>query len=107
MTIARDRGHSAAQACADKADRLCPGWTDAAVDAIRRFASRQNGCWTIEQVREVIGEELPEPENLRAWGSVTRVAVRRGFIARVPGAFAPASSSNGSEKPLYTKGEGA
>lgn len=107
LDLARDLGHSAAQACADKADRLAPGWIESAIDALRRFASHQAGAFTVEMARDVIAEELPEPHDKRAWGVVTRMAVKRAFIARVPGAWAPAASSHASPKPMYRRGSAA
>jgi hypothetical protein len=104
LELARATGHQAAERCADKADRENPGWLESAVEALRRFASHQAGAFTIEMAREVIADELLEPSDKRAWGHVTRQAVKRDFIKRVPGAFAPAASSHASQKPMYRKG---
>lgn len=104
LDAARSTGHAAAEACAVKADRLDPGWIESAVEALRRFARNQQCFFTIEAARGVIEYELPPVHEKRAWGRVTQVAVQREFIARVKGGYAPAASSNGSEKPLYRKG---
>lgn len=81
-----------------------PGWVDAAVMRLRMFARHAPGVWTMEQAREVIGPELPEPTDLRTWGAVTRIAARREYIAPVRGVYIAATSSNGSAKPAYKKG---
>jgi hypothetical protein len=107
LELARDLGRSAAEACAEKADCLAPGWIEAAIGALRRFAARQAGAFTVEMARDVIAEEIAEPHDKRAWGVVTRMAVKRAFIARVPGAWAPAASSHASPKPMYRRGSAA
>ena len=81
-----------------------PGWVDAAVMRLRMFARHAPGVWTMEQAREVIGPELPEPTDLRTWGAVTRTAAKRGYISPVRGVYIAAASSNGSAKPAYRKG---
>lgn len=82
-----------------------PGWVDAAVMRLRMFARHAPGVWTMEQAREVIGAELPEPTDLRTWGAVTRTAAKRGYIERVPNVAIPAASSNGSVKPAWRGGK--
>lgn len=104
LELAREAGHAAAQACADKADKLDPGWIAAAVESLRRFARNQHGCWTIEQARSVIAEEVTAPHDLRAYGHITRAAIKAGYIERVKGAYAPAASSHSSLKPMYRRG---
>lgn len=104
LELAREAGHAAAERCADKADRLAPGWIESAVEGLRRFAAHQRCFFTIEAARAVVASELPPVGELRAWGRVTQLAVKRGFIERVKGGYAPAASSNGSEKPLYRRG---
>lgn len=84
-----------------------PGWVDAAVMRLRIFAKHAPGVWTMEQAREVIAAELPEPTDLRTWGAVTRTAAKRGYIAPVRGVYIAAASSNGSAKPAYRKGANA
>lgn len=104
LDLAMERGAMASQACADKADKAAPGWTNRAVELLGRFARHQQGVFTIEMARSVIEPELDAPHDLRAWGSVTRRAVTAGLIKRVSGSTAPAVSSNGSPKPLYRRG---
>jgi hypothetical protein len=103
LDAARAAGHEAAERCADKADRLSPGWIEEATEALRRFARNQACAFSVEMAREVIACEVVEPSDRRAWGHVTRLAVKREFIKRVPGAAAPAASSHGSLKPMYRK----
>jgi hypothetical protein len=104
LEAARSTGHEAAERCADRADRHHPGWIEEAVAALRTFARNQPLLFTIEQAREVIGNEVAEPSDKRAWGQCTRLAIKREFIKRVPGATAPAASSHASPKPMYRRG---
>lgn len=62
---------------------------------------------TIEMLREVVAAEIDPPHDLRAWGPITKKAMRKDVIQLVRGATAPAASSNGSPKPLYRRGVGA
>lgn len=101
---ARQVGHDAGDRAAARNERSNPGWVDAAVLRLRAFAKHAPGVWTMEQAREVIGAELPDPTDLRAWGVVTRLAARREFIAQVRGVYIAAVSSHGSAKPAYRKG---
>ncbi|MBC7604315.1 MAG: hypothetical protein H7255_16850 [Ramlibacter sp.] len=103
--IAADRG---IERVAGNAEDLSPGWSDAALAALRTFSRNQSAAaWTMEMARSVIEGDLAEPSDKRAWGSITRIAVKRGYIVRVRGGFMPAASSNGSPKPCYVRGEGA
>jgi hypothetical protein len=88
----------------DAVESESPGWMDAALDAVRRFASTQHGLFTAEQMRSVIQAELPPTTRLRVWGPVTKAAVAAGFIEPVRGMFAPAASSNGSVRQMYRRG---
>lgn len=109
LELARRTGHAAAQAAADRADRNAPGWVDDAVAALRCFARHQVAVFTIEQARGVIETQpgITEPTDKRAWGHVTRRAEAEGYIERVRGGYAPATSSSGSPKPLYRRGRAA
>lgn len=105
LFAAIDRGTRGATAAADHADDTLSGWTDLAVDDLRRFAATATRPFTIEQARaHCLG--IPQGCDARAWGVVTRIAMKRGFI-RFAGYFLPAASSHGSMKPLYVRGEGA
>ncbi len=103
LTVAnRDMGIAA-----DNADRNAPGWTDAALELVRKFARNQGGAlFTVETMRWVIQSELPAPPDLRAWGSVSRIAAARGYITKTK-RTAPIASSNGSDRPLYSRGDKA
>lgn len=94
-----DRGASAA---ANHADAVENGWTERAVDDLRRFAKTAVRPFTIEQAR---AHCCPTPQgcDARAWGVVTRIAMRRGYIV-FAGDYCPAVSSHGSPKPTYERG---
>lgn len=104
MAAANARADVGSQRAADKADREAPGWCGAACEALRGFARAQGGVFTIELARLALRHQVPDPRDGRAWGVVTRMAQRNGFIERVPGQYFPAASSNGSPKPVYRKG---
>jgi hypothetical protein len=106
---ARTRGHQAALAASDRAERMDPNWMTDALAKVKQFAQHQQPhvAFTIETLRNAIEQELPAPPDLRAWGAVTLVAAKKGLIERKKGAFAPAVSSNGSPKPMYTRGANA
>lgn len=90
----------------DKAERNSPGWLEMALERVRVFARNQAGLFTVETMRWVIQGRLPVPPDLRAWGSVTRVAIARGYIERT-NRSAPTHSSHGADRPLYRKGANA
>lgn len=106
---ARSRGDLGAERAANKAERAAPGWIDAAAERVRDF-TRHNllgmtGEFTVETAREwaaSMGFKAPDGADARAWGHVTRLAVRLGYIEPT-GGYAPAASSNGSPKRLYRK----
>lgn len=106
MQIAMTRGDLGIERAADKAERNAPGWVDDAVDAIRLvFARFPTVEMTVEVARtyamQNYGFKAPEGVDLRAWGQVTRRAVKLGYIERVPDKFQAAASSNCSPKPVY------
>lgn len=113
IDAARLRGDLGVESSASRAERTAPGWIENAVEAVRSVVSQRfvielmDGCFTIEMIREwaEIGG-LPKPSDARAWGHVARRAVALGIIERIPNAYAPAASSNGSPKPLYRRGSG-
>lgn len=113
LELAHRRADTGIERAADRAERASPGWIDQAAEKLRdamlllhntRLAEQA----TIETLRTwaVMGG-LQAPPDARAWGHVTRLAVRLGYLERIPGAYAPAASSNGSPKPLYRKGPNA
>lgn len=92
---------------ADHADAVHDGWVDDAVESLREaIASFPRGSdFTIEQVRQRI-KNLPDPPDLRAWGAVTRRAVKLNYVVKTNN-FRTATSSNNSPKPLYVHGDAA
>jgi hypothetical protein len=89
------------ESSAKRAERKHSGWVIQALDKLRGFVDRTSGTFTIEQARAAIQGDLPQPDDLRAWGQVTQMARRMGVI--VPAGAAPAASSNGSLKPAYRR----
>lgn len=78
-----------------------PGWGEMALGYLARHAALKLTPWTMESFRMwAIACGLAEPPDARAFGAVTRAAIRQGII-RKTGQYAPAASSNGSPKPLY------
>lgn len=73
-------GQEGAQRAADHADRVHGGeFTVKALAAIRAYAWSHER-FTVEDVREELGEHVPTPPDPRAWGAVIRKAVREGGI---------------------------
>lgn len=104
---ARERRELGMQRVGDKAERTAPGWTDAALDAVRRYVAGQHAVFTIELMRLVLERELPPVHDKRAWGVVTTAAIKAELIERVKGQFYPAASSNNSPKAVYRRGRRA
>lgn len=105
---ARTRGDLGAERAAHRAERNSPGWIDVAAEKIRDYvrldAAGMAMDFTIEKARQWAADKnLPAPPDARAWGHVTRRAVKLGYIVET-GEYAPAASSNGSPKRLYRKG---
>ena len=104
MADARARGEAGmGMVAADKADRENPGWCEAACEALRKLAAAHCGMFTVEHARLVLAPELPKVHDERAWGKVTTMALKRGYIERVKGQFFPAASSNGAVRAVYRK----
>lgn len=97
------RGETAMQRCADRNEHVNAGWCQLALDKLRDFASKAPGEWTMEDARTVFAADIPAPTDLRAYGVVTRNALRQGLIVKT-GRSAPTASSNGSGKPTFRKG---
>jgi hypothetical protein len=100
FTAAREAAERGIQSSAQHAEDDRPGWGESALAWLRFHAEVSEGEFTMEQFRQMASMVLPEPPDLRAWGSVTQKAIRQGII-RKTGGYAPAASSNGSPKPLY------
>jgi|SRR5699024_5676428 len=98
MTI--QTGIKAARKAADKAESLCEGWKQDAFEALVEFFKQSpDSEFTIEQARERC-PQMPIGADARAWGNITRRAIRERVIEKT-GSYSPAISSNGSPKPLY------
>lgn len=95
----RERGMRDSEA---HADRESPGWPERAYGLLCRYAREQAHPWTCESFRWwAAANGLDDPPDSRAFGGVTQRALRKGVILKV--GYAPAASSNGSVKPLYSR----
>lgn len=92
---------------ADRACRIIDSlWVETALTFLASFARDQAGhTFTIEQARAVIASKVVAPPDLRAWGAVTRLALKRHVLE--PVGIARAASSNNSFKTTYRAGQGA
>jgi hypothetical protein len=96
------KGHAAAKASADRADRQIDEWTKRASELFGEFAKQSNGPFLTEEARFYAESHgLQSPPDGRAWGHVAKSAQRRGVV--VSAGFAAAKSSNGSPKVLWRK----
>lgn len=108
---ARDLGHRMAQAAAERTQRKVDAlWVETALTLLAAWVRDNAGCaneeFTMEVARAGLAGRLAEPSDLRAWGHVTKAAVKRTIIMPT-GRAAPAISSHGTLKPTYTAGPGA
>lgn len=92
---ARTRGHAAADAAADKAEKLERGWREQAIEAVRAHAARHEHF-----LAEDIRLPIPEGADGRGSGSIVQAAARLGICAK--DGYAPARTSNGTPK-VYWK----
>lgn len=79
-----------------------PGWVAVAAEALRTYARRRREPFTIDAARRALAPHLSNPADARAWGAVTRAALKADYVVQV--GHAPARSSNGSAKPTYVAG---
>lgn len=113
MTIehAMARADEGVQRSAEATARLDAAWGADALALVRIGAkiltAKGKPQFTIEDIRATVNGAIREPKDRRAWGSVTRAAVAAGYIVRVPGTFAAATSSNMAPKPVYARGAAA
>ena len=82
-----------------------PGFAERALAKLAKWAEKQSATFTVESARAHIADKLPDPVDLRAWGAVTTMAIRRRIL-KPTDSFAPSASSHGSPKRLYTFGGG-
>lgn len=85
---------------AERNEEANPGWHAAVMALVESWVRGRPGLFTIEALRSELASKVKPPTDNRAWGAVTRSAMRRRLI-QASGHFAPAVSSNGSPKPLY------
>ena len=104
MDAARARAEVGADRAGAKADTVHADWCLLAAEKLRVFARAQGGVFNIEMARAGLGDELPAPPDLRAWGKATVMAIKAGYVEKVPRVFMPAASSNGAPKAAYRRG---
>lgn len=102
FTAARLRRETGMDSSAAHAESLFPGWVGRAVNHLRDYVCAFSAPFTIEEFRAWAYERgLSKPADERAFGHVTKAALKAGLIVRV--GYAPTSSSNGSPKPMYAR----
>lgn len=105
---AKALGERMATLAAEKVDYLHAEWCKEALEKLREFAKRVAPVpFCIETARLVINHPVPPQGDARAWGRVTQVALKQGYIRRLPGRFDRAASSNGAMKCMYAAGDKA
>lgn len=92
---ARARGHAAAQAAADKSEKLDSGWRERALEAVRAHAAQHEHF-----LAEDIHLQIPDGADGRGSGNIVQAAARMGIC--VKDGYAPARTSNGTPK-VYWK----
>jgi hypothetical protein len=107
LPVVRAKADAGIERVADATERRIEGWCEMACEKLREFARGQSGHFTCELARCAFQSSIPAPHDLRAWGKVSRMAMQRGYIEKVPGQFFAAASSNGSPKPVYRRGPNA
>ena len=96
------KGHAAAKAAADHADREIAEWTKRAIALFSVYARKSTGPFLTEEARQYAESHgLQEPPDSRAWGHVAKAAQKAGIV--VSAGFGAAKSSNGSPKVLWKK----
>jgi hypothetical protein len=95
-----EKGHAAAKASADRADREIDEWTDKAVALFVEYASKAPSPFLTEAARQYAESTgLSNPPDSRAWGHVAKRCQKDGLT--VSAGFGSAKSSNGSPKVLW------
>ena len=99
---ASEKGHAAAQASAERADREIDDWTLKAVALFAEYAAKAQSPFLTEEAR-VFAEShgLTSPPDGRAWGHIAKRCQRDGLT--ISAGFGAAKSSNGSPKVLWRK----
>lgn len=89
---AAKRGQRGMTRAVDHADRIDPGWSELAFDALQNYASATSE-FTAEEARQGIHDAgLALPTDGRAWGAVFKRAAARGLIRK--GGYAPRRCGN-------------
>jgi len=102
MDEARARRDAGMASALDHAEQDAPGWGEQCFSLLRTYAAMQHHDFTIETFRAwAHAHGLPMPPESRAFGPVTQRAIRESVIVRT--GYAPAASSNGSQKPVYSR----
>jgi hypothetical protein len=97
-----EKGHAAAKASADRADREIDEWTKKAVALFADFATMKPSPFLTEEARHFAESHgLSSPPDGRAWGHVAKKCQSAGIV--VSAGFGAAKSSNGSPKVLWKK----
>lgn len=98
IASARERGHEAAEAAANHAERTIHDWIAQACRAVLIYAKCVEGqSWMVESARAFAeANGLPIPPDKRAWGHVVRKLRAEGKITSA--GYGSAASSNGSPK---------
>jgi hypothetical protein len=97
-----EKGHAAAKASADRADREIDEWTNKAVALFATFAKITPSPFLTEDARQFAESRgLTSPPDGRAWGHIAKRCQRAGVITSA--GFGAAKSSNGSPKVLWKK----
>jgi hypothetical protein len=100
FAAAAQRRDTGIKRAADHADRDLPGWGEAALDYLRKYAT-EHASFLAEEVRWA-GEgsgSIPPPPDGRAWGAVMQCARRAGVIRK--DGYREAKDSNLSVKVLW------
>jgi hypothetical protein len=97
---ASEKGHAAAKASADRADREIDEWTKKAVALFAEYAAKKPLPFLTEEARQFAESRgLSSPPDGRAWGHIAKRCQRAGIT--VSAGFGSAKSSNGSPKVLW------
>jgi hypothetical protein len=97
-----EKGHAAAKASADRADREIDEWTKKAMALFAEYAAKKPLPFLTEEARQYAESHgLSSPPDGRAWGHVAKNCQRAGVV--ISAGFGAAKSSNGSPKVLWKK----
>lgn len=100
LFTASEKGHAAAKAAADHADREIDEWTKKAAYLFVEYAKQTPTPFLTEEAREFAEFcGLSSPPDGRAWGHIAKRCQRSGLT--VSAGFGMAKSSNGSPKVLW------